>query len=303
MLVTITIIGLMAGMMFGALLAARETGKEAATKATIAKLNSILMRRYESYLTRRVPVDLSKTASGGTMSLTAQATDRLYAIRDLMRMEMPDRADDVTYGPITLPKSGGSLSRPALSRLYLAYYNANKSGLAQNSNNLRAEFLYMIVSMGSPEAMEQFNASEIGDTNGNGWPEFLDGWRHPIFFLRWAPGFSSDPTDPTKHYSDIQFADAVNHHDPFDPRRVDTNAYQLFPLIYSFGPDNKPGLNLSGGFSFATAKGSTGDVGDIFGLSNDNFTKMGSPSADDISGNGTLTDYQDNITNQQIGAR
>ena len=28
----------------------------------------------------------------------------------------------------------------------------------------------MIVSMGSPEAMEQFSASEIGDTNGNGYP-------------------------------------------------------------------------------------------------------------------------------------
>ena len=77
----------------------------------------------------------------------------------------------------------------------------------------QAEMLYMIVSMGSPEAMEQFNQSEIGDTDGNGWPEFLDGWGRPIFFLRWAPGFSP--------YSDIQtMADPIKHdHDPFDPRR------------------------------------------------------------------------------------
>ena len=47
----------------------------------------------------------------------------------------------------------------------------------------------MIVSMGSPEAMEQFSQSEIGDTDHNGYPEFLDGWGKPIFFLRWAPGF------------------------------------------------------------------------------------------------------------------
>ena len=86
----------------------------------------------------------------------------------------------------------------------------------------------MIVSMGTPEAMEQFNASEIGDTNQNGYPEFLDGWGQPIFFLRWAPGFSP--------YSQIQVANSTSNHDPFDPRNVEggtAGAYQLLPLVYS----------------------------------------------------------------------
>ena len=93
----------------------------------------------------------------------------------------------------------------------------------------------MIVSMGSPEAMEQFSQSEIGDTDHNGYPEFLDGWGRPIFFLRWAPGFCSrrlscHPGPDRQSNTD---------HDPFDPRRVDQNAYHLIPLIYSDGSNSR----------------------------------------------------------------
>ena len=55
MLVTISIIGILTGLVFGALQMARAAAREAATKATIAKLNTIIMDRYESYMTRRVP--------------------------------------------------------------------------------------------------------------------------------------------------------------------------------------------------------------------------------------------------------
>ncbi|MCE5302216.1 MAG: type II secretion system GspH family protein, partial [Planctomycetaceae bacterium] len=55
LLVTITIIGILAGMVMGVLRTARESARESATRATIAKLNNIIMNRYESYLTRRVP--------------------------------------------------------------------------------------------------------------------------------------------------------------------------------------------------------------------------------------------------------
>ena len=95
MLVTITIIGMLAGMMYGALLMARDSAREAATKATIAKLNTIIMRRYESYMTRRVPLNLSTDPGGARLTPAQIAQDRLYAMRDLMRMEMPDRIQDV----------------------------------------------------------------------------------------------------------------------------------------------------------------------------------------------------------------
>ena len=47
---------ILAAMTLGVLQAPRNSGREYATKATIAKLNNIIMQRYESYLTRRVPI-------------------------------------------------------------------------------------------------------------------------------------------------------------------------------------------------------------------------------------------------------
>lgn len=294
LLVVVTIIGIMAALTFGALQGAQNSARESATKATIAKLNSIIMQRYESYLTRRVPVNLSG------LPPAQAAQDRLYAIRDLMRMEMPDRADDLIGSvknpipivdnlPIELPNSKQKVLTPAITRLYKSYYTTHlkEDNIIADKACAQAAMLYMIISLGSPEAMEQFNQKEIGDYDNDGMPEFLDGWGRPIFWLRWAPGFSP--------YSDIQKDDPINHHDPFDPRRADPSAYHLIPLIYSAGANGKPGLAVGSGFSFNDAKG------DIFVSEWPNFSKIGVASDDD--GNGTLHDYEDNITNHHIEAR
>src|SRR5512144_1810865 len=53
LLVTIVIITLLAAIALGAINSARQTAREAKTKALIAKLNQIIMQRYESYTTRR----------------------------------------------------------------------------------------------------------------------------------------------------------------------------------------------------------------------------------------------------------
>ena len=224
LLVTITIIGILAGMMLGALQMARQTAREAATKATIAKLNNIIMQRYESYMTRRVPIQIPPSTPP---PLAARL--RLYAIRDLMRMEMPDSLADITAPPIP----SLAAANPALHQLYFA----NQPTTVFES----AQCLYKVVSMGSPEAMEQFNQSEIGVTS-DGHPVFIDGWGTPICWLRWAPGFSSPA-------SDIQTGDAASDSDPFDPRRLDfdptqpmARGFHLIPLICSAGPDKMFGL-------------------------------------------------------------
>ena len=116
LLVVITIIGLLASTALAALQKTREVARADATKATIAKLNDLVMRKYESYTTRRVPMNLS-----GMVPSTAAQT-RLSALRDLMRMEMPERWNDVTYGPTVT-----GLPQPALQRLYQAKYNAAKA--------------------------------------------------------------------------------------------------------------------------------------------------------------------------------
>jgi len=52
-LVTITILGMMASMLLLAVQAANNSAKVAKTKATIAKINHFVMLRYDSYRTRR----------------------------------------------------------------------------------------------------------------------------------------------------------------------------------------------------------------------------------------------------------
>ena len=232
LLVTITIIGRLAGVTLGALQAARQTARKARTKALIVKLDHVIMQRYESYLLRRVPI-----RTGGKEP-TVAAQMRLDALRDLMRMEMPERPSDV-IDPANVPRtfSWGSIQRPALSYLYEQQLEA---AIAKHGSNLAgeylsAELLYMIVSAGGGEAMQNFSQQEIGDADGDGLPEFHDAWGNPVKFLRWAPHFSH--ARPYNGPSEIQSGDPQTDHDPFDTRNVDEDAYALVPLIYSAGPD------------------------------------------------------------------
>jgi prepilin-type N-terminal cleavage/methylation domain-containing protein len=237
LLVTITIIGILAGISLGAIRYARIAAAEGKTKATIAKINALAMQRYESYMTRRVPIDFNNlTFKGNKVQPKLAATLRYCAILDIMRMEMPERTYDIINGPLNIKQPDldtGTLqpwtSRPALSLMYIQRFN-NKTPV---DNCRPAKYLYMWISMTYPEAMSQFGGDEIKDLDGDGWPVFIDGWGNPIMFLRWAPGFL-----PPVCNTEVQTGDAVNDHDPFDSRRIyaATN-YRLIPLIYSAGPD------------------------------------------------------------------
>jgi hypothetical protein len=271
------------------------------------------MKQYESYMTRRLPLGLLVYASGPKQGQPLwpndAATARLCAIRDLMRMEMPDRLYDVTDPPIPLPNAavmiGGqllqaSVPRPALSQMILN--RLTSSPPAQSDLNGQAELLYMIVSMGSPEAMEQFSPSEIGVPSNDGYPTFLDGWGQPIFFLRWAPGFSP--------YSDIQFANpqpitdpatglvkVQGSHDPFDTSNVEQNAYKLVPLVYSAGKSggitSSYGLLVQSNYHYGNS--SNQPIGMMFSNTGTSaFLQIGQPYATNQTGF---------ITNQHLEAR
>jgi prepilin-type N-terminal cleavage/methylation domain-containing protein len=242
LLVVIVVIGMLSAIALAALSKAREAARRDRTETTIAKINDVLMQQYESYRTRRLALNLS-----GLPPKTA-ALLRTCAIRDLMRMEMPEGYFDVSNPPVDLAQAvnnlGGSnlpagtyqLPDPALHRIY-----AQKM-TSQPVDHDSAKLLYLIVMTGNPDNRALFGQEEMADVDGDGLLSFVDGWGHPIAFLLWAPGFSANPAGqpiaPSLGCSDIQVQDAPppapqTHHDPFDSRGADPGAWQLFPLIYS----------------------------------------------------------------------
>jgi len=288
LLVTVTIIAMLAALVLGAVQMARESAREINTRSLIAKLDRFVSARYESYTSRRLPLsrqDIIDVATNRGWPLTAPWTVprvKLNAMRDLMRMEMPDRWSDVTDGPVFLrfyPRDPDPaqdrlkwLVDPALRERYKQAYDSAPAVPARNEWG-GAECLYQIV-MSCPGAKDQFRDTDMGDIDGDGLREFHDGWGRPIQFIRWPAGFV-DYANLQAHNNGIapagcagysplpwsppsgrQTGDPATQPDPFDATRVISRlvdagglperarGYLLYPLIYSAGPDGRPDLNV-----------------------------------------------------------
>jgi prepilin-type N-terminal cleavage/methylation domain-containing protein len=244
LLVTLTIVGIMAAAALFAMTAATDTAKAAKSRATITRLNSLLMQRWQSYRTRRVPL-LASTRGRQRNQISKL---QLAGLRELMLIELPDRWDDVNYTP-------QAIQRTALAQAYLRRYlnNINPTTGSPKQPTPRyqgAECLYLIISMatGDGESMEQFSDGDVGDVDQDGALEFIDSWGNPIGFLRWPAGFLSDLQPLAQAVGEV--GDTQEDHDPFDPFHRDPQAYRLVPLVYSAGPDEAYGMTAGGEVTF-----------------------------------------------------
>lgn len=298
LLIGIAIMGIMAGMVLYTLAGAQEDSKRAKTKATIEKLNAVILERFEEYRYRsvRIPIpstytrrDPSKPNAVPLLSPRVASGIRTVTLKDMMRMEMPDRFSDLAYTPCyqTFTLSDGNT------------YNINQFGgryLPREYNVLRnnfgfvsvtpdpytgsvvastsaswsstwdsAECLYAIIAsstVAGGSALEGFHASEIGDVDGDSFPEFVDAWGQPIAWIRWPAGY---PSELNLNYKQMVTpadgsASMPNSPDAFDPYKTDaqwTNTqkpWTLIPIIFSAGPDGDFGVNFDSTAIFATGK-------------------------------------------------
>ena len=117
LLVTMVAIGILAAGLLTGLSAVRTTANRARTQQLVSRLHAQLIPRYEQYRTRRLPVDPSADltpyyTSGGVPDLDPNSTNnteyryyarvgwrRIWALRELMRMEMPDNYTDLQFIP------------------------------------------------------------------------------------------------------------------------------------------------------------------------------------------------------------
>ncbi|MCA9184935.1 MAG: type II secretion system protein [Pirellulaceae bacterium] len=258
LLMTIMVITVLTSMVLFAMAGAQNTAKENRTRAQVARLQELVMTEYEQYESRPIPplnpafeaaVAAQNVATGGKLVAQMRARARLEAVRELMRMEMPSRIDDVIFDPAVLA------SRPALNQAYLRRINSLPGGpTSWTGDYQQAECLYMIISKipsGDVSALEFFQQDEIGDVDGDGMPEILDGFGNPIRWLRWAPGFLSNKQSSLS-----------GDGDPFDPMGVDARentvlattpptrlAFTMYPVVFSAGPDGKEGITMDFGSS------------------------------------------------------
>jgi prepilin-type N-terminal cleavage/methylation domain-containing protein len=275
LLIVMLIISILAALILGVASVAGETAREQHTRHVVERLHTLLTDFYGTFKTRRVrlnpavEIEIAKISNPAARG-RALAEARLYALREMMLMEIPDRWSDVLLNAVpATPKGDGTedlrpiyldptyLSangRTPLAETYLRRYQTiaatnNPTGEALTDNQ-GAECLYMVIMLATAdgEARTLFGENTIGDTDGDGAPEFVDGWGHPISFLRWAPGFESQiqldanqlGTPNTNNATWTKAA--ASDHDPYDLFRVDQFAFRLVPLVFSGGRDEKLGI-------------------------------------------------------------
>lgn len=262
LLVVISIITLLASTTLFTLLGVREDTKERRARAQIARINELIMHQWESYRTRAVPIPPM-----GIPQTQVELRDlrrwRLNALRELIRMELPDRKAD-----LILPAAYLS-TQPAL---WLNYQRRAQSSWSPEYE--QAECLYLILSAirdGDTTGLDFFAEAEIGDVDKDGMPEILDPWGMPIYFLRWAPGYRSD----------IQPGDNASpgNGDPFDSFKVDpnwnssfTSNFVLYPLIVSAGRDKSFDIRFDVAFSPNPYDPALAQLGSMSVVSSDDIT-------------------------------
>jgi prepilin-type N-terminal cleavage/methylation domain-containing protein len=296
LMIVIAIIALLAAMAASALSNAAEQARAQRTKAIIAKIDQLIGEKWESYRTRAIVYARHPNPR-------INARNRLYAMRELQRMELPDSVLDVWDNPTVLT---------TIPTATLGYRRKAKAPGDWSGEYENAECLYLIISSmrdGDKSALEYFTSSEIGDVDGDGMPEILDGWGEPIHFIRWPAGFVNKPgpdgawgvagvdddgdgivdnasengwpgSDDIIVLTNRQTPDAAKQPDPFDPIRADprvdpaidsdpnNDTYALYPLIFSSGPDREAGIVCNGGtFRYAT----TNPPNDPYQTSTDSF--------------------------------
>ena len=245
LLMVLTIVALLTSALLGAIYAAQEAARATQTRHTIAKLHQHTMYHWETYRTRRLRIVPRGGLPGNpNENYTSFARRRLQLLWQVMQAEMPDHYSDFTQYA-SVPDD----SPFVLARWYQQVLAATGNQATAGTSNRSAECLYLFITVGARSEDDlPVRSREVGDTDGDGMLEFLDGWGQPIRWLRWAPGFQLPGVQ-------VQAGGGVSE-DPFDPLKVsrlippannsqwnNTPTGYMIPLIYSVGPDGESGLN------------------------------------------------------------
>jgi len=363
LLVVMMVLAILAALTVAALAGAVNDARAARTRTVINKIDQLISERWEGYRTRAVRAPIVGDAR-------TNAWNRLSAIRELQRLEMPDQISDLCTGnewadlqaelsqtPPTTELDAieniASVRRATLAimpSVTIAYKRLAERSIEGDpstttddrpwtSANQGAECLYLILAVmkdGDKSAIDYFSTDEIGDVDGDGMKEILDGWGRPITFIRWPAGYTREQPGPDYYWGVANTDDNSNSvtddlvefmtvnsddfmwsvtdqtrdtsvaPDTFDPLKVDprwanldpgSRPYALRPLILSPGPDGEYDIDVRQPDMFAPAvAGIPSNDPYLFRITQP-YTAVTPLPGTPVDGNGDGNIAGDNITN------
>ena len=242
LLIVVALIALLASVTLLVIGDSTDQARVAATETTIRKVNKFLEERVAAFdrsIERQLPAlgiqvqQASKTAFG--FPAPAIANPNLKLLRDRVaeiiaykiefRNNFPQRFLDVrnpvTNNPLDavdsqLSAAAGPNGIPDIIDRLIADPNLNVTAATMGNHDPvteSSELLYYMLTHGNvygvpPVGSDQFSASEVQDTDGDGLMEFVDNWGNPLRFYRWPtrlidPAYTPSPaltyeTDDTR---------------------------------------------------------------------------------------------------------
>lgn len=116
----------------------------------------------------------------------------------------------------------------------------------------RSEALYgfLVESPGALVGRDSFKDSEVADTDGDGMPEFIDGWGNPILFFRWPTYYNSDvqkgvPWDGGSVASYRSSVPYAGYSDQRETNSLDPNGQLVSPAWWARAYANPPWNTIS----------------------------------------------------------
>ena len=222
LLVVLAIIALLSSISFVVLGKTGEAAREAATKTSIKILSGALRERVDGFheLTAgvsQIDPELPPRANNRVFRDTVAVFTRgflyenpappvlhplaaeAYVRKTIFKSVFPQRLEDL-YGYNGISDSGGGDDSPMLARMYQSGSLIATSWLGRNTTTAAAdssELLYLILTEGDVYGLPASNISGIdshliGDTDGDGNLEFLDGWGRPLQFYNWPTRLIKD---------------------------------------------------------------------------------------------------------------
>lgn len=218
MLVVIALIALLTSLTYIALGGSGEAAREAATKTSIKILSGALRERIDAFhdITSSsthtdfdVPVKLKTRvfrtrveefqalyANAGNPNPITPVQAEVFVRKLLFKSAFPQRLDDL-YGYDGL---AGRDDSPILTRMYSSGSPITGSWIQQNIDDKQSEsseMLYLVLTQGDvfglpPADIDGIDNNLIGDTDGDGNLEFLDGWGKPLQFYNWPTRLLKD---------------------------------------------------------------------------------------------------------------